>query len=46
MPTSTPGLGAAATGPLPGRNRRTALALVAWIVALALASILVAWFRN
>ena len=46
MSTSTPGLGAAATGPLPSRNRRTALALVAWILALAVASILVAWFRN
>ena len=46
LSTSAPRLGAAATGPLPGRNRRTALALVAWILVLALASILVAWFRN
>jgi hypothetical protein len=31
---------------LPVRNRRTAIGLVAWIVALMLASALVAWFRN
>ena len=31
---------------LPSRNRRTALALVAWILVLALASALVAWLRN
>ncbi|HEX2501882.1 MAG TPA: hypothetical protein VHO73_10505 [Methylomirabilota bacterium] len=46
LSTSVRGLGAAATGPLPSRNRRTALVLVAWIFALAVASILVAWFRN
>jgi hypothetical protein len=31
---------------LPARNRRTAIGLVAWIVALMLVSALVAWFRN
>jgi len=29
-----------------GRNRRTALILVAWIVVLVLASGVVAWLRN
>jgi hypothetical protein len=28
------------------RNRRTAATLVAWILALAAASVLVAWLRN
>ena len=36
----------ATPNPLPERNRRTALVLVIWIVALMLASALVAWFRN
>ena len=31
---------------LGARNRRTAVALVAWIVFLALVSMAVAWFRN
>ena len=31
---------------LTGRNRRTALVLVAWIVVLVLVSGLVAWLRN
>ena len=31
---------------LAARNRRTALALVAWIALLALVSMAVAWFRN
>jgi hypothetical protein len=44
--TPSPGVGSAAAGTLPTRNRRTALALVAWIVVLALASALVAWLRN
>jgi hypothetical protein len=44
--TSSPGVGSAAARTLPSRNRRTALALVAWIVVLALASALVAWLRN
>jgi hypothetical protein len=33
-------------GSLPARNRRTAIGLVIWIVALMLASALVAWLRN
>jgi len=33
-------------GALPARNRRTAFGLVAWILALMLASALVAWLRN
>jgi hypothetical protein len=44
--TSSPGTGPATAGTLPTRNRRTALALVAWIVILGLASALVAWLRN
>jgi hypothetical protein len=40
--TSSPG----PDSTLPSRNRRTALALVAWILVLALASALVAWLRN
>jgi hypothetical protein len=36
----------AADSTLPSRNRRTALVLVAWILVLALAAALVAWFRN
>ena len=31
---------------LTGRNRRTALILVAWIVVLVLVSGVVAWLRN
>ena len=31
---------------LTGRNRRTALVLVAWIVVLVLVSGAVAWLRN
>ena len=31
---------------LTGRNRRTALVLVAWIVVLVLVSGVVAWLRN
>jgi hypothetical protein len=31
---------------LAGRNRRTALVLVMWIVVLVLVSGLVAWLRN
>ncbi len=42
----SPGPGLAVPGSLPARNRRTAIGLVAWIVALMLASALVAWFRN
>jgi hypothetical protein len=39
------------TGPgaertLTGRNRRTALVLVAWIIVLVLVSGVVAWLRN
>jgi hypothetical protein len=46
VPTSTsPSEPAAAVG-LPARNRRTAIGLVAWIVALMCVSALVAWFRN
>jgi hypothetical protein len=33
-------------GSLPARNRRTAAALVAWILVLMLVSALVAWLRN
>ena len=33
-------------GALTGRNRRTALILVAWIVVLVLVSGVVAWLRN
>ncbi|HEY7139545.1 MAG TPA: hypothetical protein VIE44_05580 [Methylomirabilota bacterium] len=40
------GPGPAVAGSLPGRNRRTALVLVAWIVLLVIASALVAWLRN
>jgi hypothetical protein len=36
----------AVDGTLPGRNRRTALVLVAWILFLVLVSGLVAWLRN
>jgi hypothetical protein len=31
---------------LSGRNRRTAVILIAWIIVLVLVSGLVAWFRN
>jgi hypothetical protein len=31
---------------LSGRNRRTALVLVAWILVLVLVSGIVAWLRN
>ena len=31
---------------LPARNRRTAAALVAWILGLMLVSAFVAWLRN
>jgi hypothetical protein len=31
---------------LAARNRRTAATLVGWILALAAAAVLVAWFRN
>ena len=33
-------------GALPARNRRTAAALVAWILGLMLVSAVVAWLRN
>jgi hypothetical protein len=46
MPTPTTHSEPAAAGGLPARNRRTAIGLVAWIVALMLVSALVAWFRN
>ena len=49
MPSVSPlstGRDPVATGTLPARNRRTALGLVAWILALMLASALVAWLRN
>ena len=38
--------GSVADGALTGRNRRTALVLVAWIVVLVLVSGVVAWLRN
>jgi hypothetical protein len=46
MPTPTSRSVPPAAGGLPARNRRTAIALVAWIVALMCVSALVAWFRN
>ena len=42
----SPASDVATDGALPTRNRRTALALVAWILVLMLASALVAWLRN
>ena len=36
----------AADPALTGRNRRTALVLVAWIVVLVVVSGVVAWLRN
>jgi len=38
--------GSLTDGALTGRNRRTALILVAWIVVLVLVSGVVAWLRN
>lgn len=32
--------------PLPVRNRRTAVVLVAWIALLMTVAVVVAWFRN
>jgi hypothetical protein len=52
VPERTPAVSPVATGrepdagTLPTRNRRTALGLVAWILALMVASALVAWLRN
>lgn len=47
MPERAPDMFAPApAAALPGRNRRTALVLVAWIVLLMLASAVVAWLRN
>jgi hypothetical protein len=44
--TSSPDPGLTAGSTLPSRNRRTAVALVAWILVLVLASAVVAWLRN
>jgi hypothetical protein len=44
--TTTAASGTAEAASPRARNRRTAAGLVVWIVALMLASALVAWLRN
>lgn len=46
VPASAAGPEPADPGALAARNRRTALGLVIWILALAFAAALVAWLRN